>query len=145
MRYLQITETNDIYNALLSFSECFPHLKEKVTSLYVFAEKLAYKAEVYIGLSEDKPIGITCFYANDYQTRCGYITLIGVKSNCRKKGIGKDLLCFSIEKMQEKGMQTVKLEVDKDNYTAIGFYQHMGFQTLSEIENGFYLIKEIVE
>ena len=142
MDYKKITEATDIYNYLLHFEICFPHLKEKV-HYSDFSKKLSKNAEVYIAFQNNEPVGITCFYANDNINFCGYITLIGIINSKQKAGFGKNIMDFTFLKMQEKRMKSVKLEVDKDNLNAYGFYEHIGFYKVGETSKTFYLLKEI--
>lgn len=140
--YVKISDKVKLLNYLQDFEICFPHLKEKV-DLREYAAKLAQNAENYILLLEEKPIGITCFYANNAINSCGYITLIGIMPNTQKGGFGKALINFTFSKMLEKGMKFAKLEVDKDNINAQGFYAHLGFEPERECENSIYLVKKI--
>lgn len=131
--------------ALEDFLPCFPHLCEKISSIEDFAEKLTRLANVYILRDDDekRSVGITCFYANDSEKRCGYITLIGIKSEYRRNGYGRALLKFTEQAMAELGMTAVMLEVDADNSTAQSFYRRLGFSASMTLENGYYMTKEI--
>lgn len=68
------------------------------------------------------------FYANDIEGRKGYISLIGLKSNFRGKGLGKSFLNSIIKEMKKCGMNRVYLEVDDDNQAAMHFYERFGFE-----------------
>lgn len=140
--FFKIEDAVILEKHLRAFEVCFPHLKEKV-DITEFAIKLANYAENYIMLADKKPIGITCFYANDSVNFCGYITLIGIMPDIQKGGFGKQLMNFTLSKMQENGMKKVKLEVDSDNINAQGFYYHLGFASDKKNEKSLYLLKEI--
>lgn len=140
--FLKIEDAALLEKYLIDFEVCFPHLKEKV-NINEFAIKLTKYAENYIMLECGKPIGITCFYANDSENFCGYITLIGIMPQTQKGGFGKQLMFFTLAKMQEKGMKKAKLEVDSDNINAQGFYYHLGFENEKENEKSLYLVREI--
>ncbi len=142
IEFLKIEDAVALERHLRNFEVCFPHLKEKV-DITEFAVKLSKYAENYIMLDGENPIGITCFYANDSINFCGYITLIGIMPDTQKGGFGKQLMQFTLSKMQENGMKTVKLEVDSDNINAQGFYYHFGFKTDKQNEKSLYLVKEI--
>lgn len=142
MQYLKLHSADKIYESLVEFEACFPHLKEKITSLKEFSEKLYCNAEVYIAYEEER-IGFVAFYANDKVEFCGYITLIGIIDKYRNKGLGKELMDYSISIMKTKGMQICKLEVDNENYSAQTFYQKSGFLKVDEKEDSFYMIKEL--
>ena len=140
--FLKIEEAEAIERYLRDFEVCFPHLKEKV-DITEFAIKLSKHAQNYIMLDDKQPIGITCFYANDTVDYCGFITLIGIMPDTQKGGFGKQLMNFTLSKMQGSGMKKVKLEVDSDNINAQGFYYHLGFKVFKENEKSLYLVKEI--
>lgn len=143
--FVRLCRSDDILAALEDFLPCFPHLCEKISSLENFAEKLSNLANVYILKDEDgkSSVGITCFYANDSEKHCGYITLIGIKSEYRRSGYGRALLKFTEQTMAELGMTVVMLEVDADNITAQSFYRQFGFSVSRTLENGYYMTKEV--
>ena len=143
IEYKQLKNSDDIYDALMFFDVCFPHLKEKISDMQQFACKLSEFAEVYVSLENDKHIGISCFYCNDTANKIGYITLIGVLPEYQGVGLGKSLLDFTVSVMKKKNMQKVKLEVDNDNSTAKKFYYRQGFIEDSVKETSSYLIREI--
>ena len=139
----QINSCESIYNLLLEFDHCFPHLKEKISDYRTFSEKLQKYANVFVVKDETSNIALTCFYANDFQNFCGYITLIGVKSECRGLGLGGYLLDFTEETMKKIGMKSIRLEVDRDNYNAQCFYLKKGFNIEEEKKGSFFMVKEI--
>lgn len=143
MHFVRLENWKDIYKGLLDFENCFPHLCEKIESLESFAKKLEASAYVYIACVENKAIGISCFYANDFENYRGYVTLIGVKRKQRGTGVGKGLLAFTEDVMRKNGMGAIRLEVDRDNVKAIGFYEHYGFKKEIEKESSFYMVKEL--
>jgi ribosomal protein S18 acetylase RimI-like enzyme len=104
-------------------------------------EKICSYAEVQIAY-EDGPVGYCAIYANDLNSKVGYITLIGVKKDYQGLGIGKRLLNAAIETAINQGMNRIKLEVYRENRDAINFYQKNGFEfTGEETERGLYMSK----
>ena len=108
IEYKKLSTKEEIYERLIEFEICFPHLKEKVPSLLDFANKLNIHAEVYIAIETKKNIGISCFYANDLVNYTGYIALIGVIKEKRGLGFGKRLLDFTEFIMRKKNMKYIK-------------------------------------
>lgn len=143
IEYKKLSTKEEIYERLIEFEICFPHLKEKVPSLLDFANKLNIHAEVYIAIETKKNIGISCFYANDLINYTGYIALIGVIKEKRGLGFGKRLLDFTEFIMRKKNMKYIKLEVDADNDNALHFYERNGFEKIAQLDNGFYMVKEL--
>ena len=84
------------------------------------------------------------FYANDNETRCGYISLIGLKNDYRQKGYGKKMILFTESIMKQEGMESVKLEVDNDNKSAQSFYKKMSFSYEKKAsDNSIYMSKKL--
>lgn len=146
MQFIKINEKCAIYNLLTEFQDVFPHLMDKISNLEDYAEKLSELAYVYSAEKNGESVGILIFYANDEKSRTAYISLIGVKKGYECKGIGKELLDHCEEVSLQNDMLRLKLEVDKDNITAIKFYKKNGFVTLNETErNSFYMQKTFKE
>ena len=139
-----IKETEKIEKVLYEFDICFPHLSEKISDYAFYAEKLNRNAKTYVLKENDLFIGLSVFYANDSETKCGYISLIGVKDEYRQKGYGKQLLSFTESIMKQEGMESVRLEVDNDNKVAQLFYKKMSFSYEKEAsKNSMYMLKKI--
>lgn len=125
---IQIKDEKEILNLLYEFDDVFPHNREKVTDYVGWAKKIFHNGITYAITENNEYIGIVVFYANDKKDKKGYISLIGLKSDCRGKGLGKALLDDVIKEMKKCGMCKVFLEVDNDNKNAIDFYSEYGFE-----------------
>jgi len=66
------------------------------------------------------------------------LTYIGVASDQRGKGLGKDLLIAFIDASQEKGYRSVVLSVEKENESAIALYKKAGFKITRTFSEGRY-------
>lgn len=144
MEYKKVYSEEEILILLKSFEGCFPHLRSHITNLADYSKKLASYAEVYSFWRGDTVMGIVVFYANDRKTYYGYISLIGLLPEYRRKGNGAALLRFCEEKMRQAGEKQLKLEVDDDNISAQGFYRHMGLkETGRASETSFYMEKDL--
>jgi len=131
------------YNILVAFEDCFPYLKEKVTSLFEYAQKVINCGNVLLAMENGKVIGLCAFYDNDETQNVGYITLIGVKKDYRNRQVGRALLTECEEVMKTKGMKSIKLEVDNDNVAKF-FYMHMGYKTSENAgAKSHYMIKQL--
>jgi len=76
-----------------------------------------------------EPIGvIVC--KQDIHTRGanrGYIAMLSVNKNWRKRGVASTLVRRSIEVMKQHGVQEVVLETEYDNAAALSLYESLGF------------------
>ena len=117
----------DLKEAFNTFKHCFT-----MFDFDTYLEKIYQNAYTYVAKIEDEIVGIIIFYANDFDTKTAFITLIEVNQAYRKHHIGKALMgeCFSISK--SLGMQKINLEVAKDNEGAIVFYKKLHFGTIGE-------------
>ncbi|KIJ22742.1 hypothetical protein M422DRAFT_196498 [Sphaerobolus stellatus SS14] len=57
----------------------------------------------------------------------GYIGMLSVRKDCRKRGIGKTLANLSIQAMSTSNADEVILETEYDNVAALGLYEALGF------------------
>lgn len=84
-------------------------------------------------------------YANNQKTQEAYISLLEVYQEYQGLHIGKRILkkCELIAK--EKQMANIRLEVLKENYRAIKFYEKNGFKKIIENnkDTNMHMLKEI--
>jgi ribosomal protein S18 acetylase RimI-like enzyme len=66
------------------------------------------------------------------------LTYIGVASDQRGKGLGKDLLDAFIQSSQSKGYGSVLLSVEQENLPAISLYEKAGFKIIKSFSEGRY-------
>jgi ribosomal protein S18 acetylase RimI-like enzyme len=59
-------------------------------------------------------------------THCGRLGM-GVRMDCRRRGVGKRLLKAALEKAKAKGIERIELEVYASNRAAISLYERSGF------------------
>lgn len=57
----------------------------------------------------------------------GYIAMLAVKQDFRRKGIGKELVLKSIEQMRQSGAEEIVLEAEYSNKAALRLYEGLGF------------------
>jgi GNAT superfamily N-acetyltransferase len=66
------------------------------------------------------------------------LTYIGVTTDKRSRGLGRDLLNAFIRVSSETGYRSVILSVEKDNGPAIALYQKAGFKITKTFSEGSY-------
>lgn len=144
IKFVKITKCSEIEKYINAFLPVFPHLTEKIESLEAYCEKLSKFANFYAGTMNGETFGIAVFYSNNSQSKEGYITLIGLKSEFRGKGLGKALLEKCEQTAKENGMTKMLLEVDNDNASAVSFYKKNGYSQKELTQrNSTYMQKEI--
>lgn len=67
----------------------------------------------------------------------GEITNVAVNKTSRRKGIGREMLKFLLEKAEDTGIEKIALEVRISNRAAIGLYEKFGFERKG-IRRNFY-------
>ncbi len=60
----------------------------------------------------------------------GFVNGIGIHPDFRRRGLGRALMLSSMKRAAKNGMKTMILEVDVDNYRAMGLYQSVGFKKI---------------
>lgn len=83
-------------------------------------------------ISNGNVCGFAAFYANDNINNIAYLSMIVVRKYYQHLGIGKRLMNDIIKICRENGMRSIKLEVDKNNFGAIGFYKTLNFEVLND-------------
>ena len=66
------------------------------------------------------------------------LTYIGVASNQRNKGLGRELLNAFIEASRSSGYHSVVLSVEMENTPAIALYERSGFKITQSFSEGRY-------
>ncbi len=66
-----------------------------------------------------------------------HILKIAVDGRFRNKGIGRKLVCHTLEYFINKGANHAILEVRLDNYSAISLYEKLGFESL-RVRRNYY-------
>lgn len=64
---------------------------------------------------------------NRANVKRGYIAMLAVQQDFRRKGIGKELVVRSIEQMRESGAEEIVLEAEYSNKAALRLYEGLGF------------------
>lgn len=66
-------------------------------------------------------------YVNDFQNKTAYISLIAVRKDSQKTGIGASLITWCEKIARNRGMKLLRLEVNKTNAVARAFYEKQDF------------------
>lgn len=111
----------------------------------LFRKITAYAVTLIMTEKSTKEIvGYEAFYANDQKTGRGYITLICIKPEFQRRGLGSGLIDQSFDICRAKGMHTVALEVLKQDRNALNYYRSKGFNITSESDHdSYYMEREV--
>ncbi|KIR35960.1 peptide alpha-N-acetyltransferase [Cryptococcus deuterogattii CA1014] len=60
-------------------------------------------------------------------TNRGYIGMLSVAKDYRRRGIGRKLVEIAVEEMAKRGAKQVMLETEHDNQTSLALYDKLGF------------------
>lgn len=124
----QLHEKNAIYNAILQCSDFFfNQALNNPDDIGILAAKFACRANVDCITVNSKVAGFISYYCNDSIMKNGYISMLVVRGAFQGKGLGTLLMNSAINNCRCNGMERIRLEVDRANETAIGFYQKIGF------------------
>ena len=116
--YIEVFQNSKLYDAYFAGGDMLEQLLEESISadaLYIAVDKA------------DQPIGVM------YMTMggmCGlpYLHLLGVRADCRGKGVGRSLVQIFINVAEELGYPNMFIMTSKFNRQAKQLYESMGFQ-----------------
>ncbi|PFH49303.1 hypothetical protein AMATHDRAFT_63435 [Amanita thiersii Skay4041] len=80
-------------------------------------------------LQSSEPVGVIVCKQSMHKdlTNRGYIAMLSVRKEWRKRGIASTLVRNAIEAMKEDGAEEIVLETEYDNYAALSLYDSLGF------------------
>lgn len=115
LRLLEIWESAVLHTHDFLKKEDFIYYKEHVPSYFPYVSLWGFEQEGrlvgFIGLAE------------------GNIEMLFIDNDSRGKGIGKQLILYAINEQH-----ATKVDVNEQNAQAVGFYEHMGFRTVTRSE-----------
>ncbi|MDA0524840.1 GNAT family N-acetyltransferase [Methanococcoides alaskense] len=116
---------------------------DQVVDINKYSDKLVQNADCFFIQNNGKTIGFLAVYANDYSKKIAFISSISIMPEYQSTGISQKLIDFSIEYSRKKGMNFMKLEVNKNNTKAIKFYIKNLFKIESVNHNNIIMVKNI--
>lgn len=116
---------------------CFPADWDQPWSRQAFAEMLAMPGTFGFmarSAAEGEVAGlvVTRVAADEAE-----ILTIGVRADCRRRGIGAALLAAAKNEARSRGATRLHLEVAEDNFAARKLYAHLGFEIVGR-RAGYY-------
>jgi ribosomal protein S18 acetylase RimI-like enzyme len=139
-----ITEEIYIYHLLEQFSDILPSLSKGEKFRKEIAAKFSQHGIVLVAQDVGgNPCGFAAFYANDTVNFQAYLSMIGVKRNIQHSGIGTQLISAVERYAAQNKMTSIKLEVNKENLSAIRFYKRRNYLIAGETDHSFYYQKKL--
>ncbi len=112
-----------------------PFSKRKNFDCNAYIEKNYKFADILLAVSNDKVIGLACFYANDAKTHFAFLSLLAIDPQFQGFGVGKRLVSKMIEIARNKKMLFASLEVSRNNKRALRLYRKEGFIVVAPCVN----------
>ncbi|EDV29154.1 uncharacterized protein TRIADDRAFT_18177 [Trichoplax adhaerens] len=83
----------------------------------------------YLAMVDSKCVGAVVSKLDMHKKtiRRGYIAMLAVEKDYRKRGIGSELVSLTIEQMIKEGCDEVVLETELSNKPALALYENLGF------------------
>lgn len=92
-----------------------------------YAQKVAERAELFVGRSGGVLDGICAVYAYEPDSRRGFFTLLVVRHEARGSGLGRRLMTEAMDYLAAHGFEIAALEVLRSNARAIRLHESLGF------------------
>ena len=129
---------NDVYNHLEHCNENFiPFLNTRV-NIHAYAKKIVKNAITFEAWADNELIGLIATYFNS-EEKFGFITSVSVLKQYTGTGIASKLLKMCMDYSAINNYSVLKLEVNKDNTTAINFYKKYNFTQTQINEDSIYM------
>ena len=144
----KITETDKMSKIMKECDYAFSQSIVDRNNYPIIFEKVSKRADFFAAFlnSDNSCVGYAAVYANDFEKRIAYITLICVKPEMQGLHIGSELIDGCCNLAMERKMKKIRLEVLTDNLKAIEFYKHHGFLIESYTkEESMYMVKILQE
>jgi len=97
-------------------------------SVEEYVEKIYKNAHLQLYIIQGNLTGFIAYYCNDPLQQLAFLSMLCVKPEYAKKGIGKYLLNCSITDIKNKGFSYYGLQVKENNLAAIQLYKSVGFE-----------------
>jgi len=135
-----ISDEACIFRIMLNLADDFYN---RTVDKTVLAKKLSQYGVFKKATIDGEIAGFIGYYANDLESGMAYLSTIVITKKYQGRGIGTLLLHECLDDCRNRGMTTCRLEVDKNNMSAITFYKRFGFaneKVASEMSD-YYICK----
>ena len=119
----------------LCFSEAIAYTPEEIALGLAQSGAFAIVAEGQGAEAQEQVIAFVL--AQGKRRRLGHIITIDVRDEFRRLGLGRKLMELAEERLRQRGVSRIVLEVSTQNEHAIRFYQGLGYVTKRHLP-GYY-------
>ena len=102
------------------------------TRVEEYISKLIEKSVINTEYQNDDLAGFIAFYANNTESKTGYMSMLAVDKSFRSKGVAKNLFVKAENHLRGINFKYFDLEVLKSNTSAITLYKKNGFSIFEE-------------
>jgi len=137
-----VTE-KEIFDHLFECKDNFIPSLDKTVDIKDYSKKIFESAITFESWEKNRLIGLVAGYFNDYKNQKGFITNVSVSRNYQGKGIAIKLMKMCKDYAAKYNFNEIRLEVKKNNVTAIKLYQRLGFDEI-EVKQDILTMRFIV-
>lgn len=112
----------------------------ELTNLNAYIDKIIEKGCIFSIIEKDVLLGFLAGYANNYENKTGFLSMLIVSPSARRMGYGRRLTDFFLTDLVHKGFERCHTEVKESNILALNICKKTGFYELER--NGKYVILE---
>lgn len=99
-----------------------------------FRRKRRVQPELFlVGMHEDRIVGTVM--AGDDGHR-GWLYAVAVAPECRRQGLGRQLVAEAEARLRERGCPKINLQVRTSNAAVVGFYESLGYAVEERVSLG---------
>ena len=99
-------------------------------------------ASFVVAQVDEQTAGFIAYYKKSFNQ--GYVWLLGVDKNFRRKGIGRKLLLHAIKDLQSQNVSFITIAVRSSNQGALALYKSVGFvEYINEKERQLIILRKV--
>lgn len=143
---MEINRCNDIEklkNFLCKIDKRLPVSLSSRVNINEYAIKVIERGIVLCVEHATGIIGAILFYANDFNNKQAYLTLIATLEEYENRGVGHCLMSAMEKVVKDKGLKTIHLDTDVSNKKAIEFYCKNGYH-IDRVDEKVHMIKGLL-
>jgi ribosomal protein S18 acetylase RimI-like enzyme len=115
----------------------------ELDDLNTYVDKLIEKACLLTIIEQDVLKGLLAYYANDYENKVAFLSMLIISPSARRMGYGRRLVEFVFTELTLKGFKKCCTEVKEDNIKALTVCKRLGF-TSAGTKNGYMVLEKLL-